>query len=418
MEWKMPDLGEGVQEGEIVKWLVKEGETVSMDQPLVEVMTDKATMELPSPVEGKIEKLLVQVGDIIKVGHGMALLGGGAAKSSAPAQKKEPKAQPAAVERIKRERLAPAASVGSGETAGEARLGKALASPAVRYLARELNVDLQRIPGSGPGGRILKSDVEQVAGGGAQLPAQGGSGRFAGPTPPPLVSYGPEKREPLRGLRRKIAEHMVLSRRTATHFAHFDEIDMTSLVKLRNKEKMKAKKAGVKLTFLPYIIQAVIEGLKKYPSMNASLDENSQEVVLKEYFNIGVAVATPNGLIVPNIKDADKKDLYTLARETVRLSEAVRGGKFAVEEVKGGTFTLTNIGSIGGILSTPIINYPEVAIMGLHQIKERPMVVKGKVKVRSVMYVSVSADHRVVDGAEVARFVNVVKEKIEGAEFS
>ncbi|MBI4223456.1 MAG: 2-oxo acid dehydrogenase subunit E2 [Deltaproteobacteria bacterium] len=234
---------------------------------------------------------------------------------------------------------------------------------------------------------------------------------------PQSVVRGPEKsaeqRQPLRGLRRKIAEHMSLSRRTAAHFTHVDEADLTDLAALRESAQATAKAKGVKLTYLPYIIKAVIEGLKKYPQVNASLDEEKQEVILKRYYNIGVAVATEEGLIVPVVKNADRLSLWDLAAEIWRLGEAARNKKIALEELKGGTFSLTNIGSIGGVMSAPIINYPEVAIMGLHQIKPRPVVKNDKIVVRQIMYISISADHRVVDGAEVAVFLKEVIQILE-----
>lgn len=387
MEWKMPDLGEGVQEGEIVKWLVKEGDSVALDQHLVEIMTDKATMEIPSSVEGALKKILVKEGDVGKVGQTLALIEGAAAskeqiKKEKPAPVKPVPQKPVAVERILPERKTGA---------------KPLAAPTVRRLAMEQGIDLSAIRGTGPGGRILTEDL--------QAGAKVGALRF--------VSAGPEVRKPLRGLRRKIADHMVLSRKTAAHFTHFDEADLTELVQLRDQAKKEAQAKGVKLTYLPYIIKAVVEGLKKYPQMNASLDEATQEVVYKKYFNIGVAVATPDGLIVPVVKEADKKNLYELARETARLGDAARNHKIALEDLKGGCFTITNIGSIGGMLSAPIINYPEVAIMGLHQIKPRPVVKDGKIAVGQIMYISVSADHRVVDGAEAAAFLKEVIQILE-----
>lgn len=402
MEWKLPDLGEGVQEGEIVKWLVKEGETISTDQQLVEIMTDKATMELPSPLEGTVEKILVKEGSVAKVGQPLAVIRGGEAVSSVKQEK------PAEVVMEVREPVEKAVSLKRVASRPRPSGAKALASPTVRRMAREQGIDLKQIEGSGPAGRVLTKDLEGTVRPVVSLisgvPAAGQ------PEAPPAkwISYGPEERQPLRGLRRKIAEHMVLSRKTAAHFTHVDEADLTDLVLLREQEKTKAKQAGVRLTYLAYILKAVLEGLKKHPAVNASIDASTQELVLKQYYNLGIAVATPQGLIVPNVKKADQKNLYELAQETTRLGEAARSNKITLEDLKGGTFTITNIGSIGGILSAPIINYPEVAIMGLHQIKPRPMVVDGGIEVRQMMYISVSADHRVMDGADVAQFLRDV----------
>ncbi|OGQ04083.1 MAG: hypothetical protein A2W61_02775 [Deltaproteobacteria bacterium RIFCSPLOWO2_01_44_7] len=383
MDWKMPDLGEGVQEGEIIKWLVKEGDKVHFDQHLVEIMTDKATMEIPSPIDGVVQKIVMKEGSIAKIGQTLAVIGG----EGAPKEKREESF-------VKRE--APTKQI-SRDTLHEIRTTKVpLASPAIRQLARELNVDLEKIVGTGPGGRIMKEDVEKVR-----------SSKFE------VRRMKDEERIPLRGLRRKIAEHMVLSRKTAAHFTHVDEVDLTELVALRNRDKKGAESKGVKLTYLPYIMKAVIEGLKKHPYVNASLDEATHEIILKKYYNIGVAVATEEGLIVPVVKKADSLSLIELAKAVSLLSEQARSHKIALEDLKGGTFTLTNIGSVGGIVSAPIINYPEVAIMGLHKIKPTPVVKDGKVVVRDVMWISVSADHRVVDGAYLATFLNEVIKILE-----
>lgn len=383
MDWKMPDLGEGVQEGEVIKWLVKEGEPVALDQHLVEIMTDKATMEIPSSAEGVVQKILVREGEIAKVGQTMAVIGGEIGD-------RRPETRDQRLETGDKR---------PGRMTHDAphMTGKALASPAVRRMARDLGIDLSKVHGSGPGGRVLAEDLKEK-----------NKTHDA-----PRMTHDGEERIPLRGLRRKIAEHMTLSRKTAAHFTHVDEADLTELVLLREKAKKGAEAKGVKLSYLPYILQAVIHGLKKFPQMNASLDDSAQEVILKRYYNIGVAVATDQGLIVPVVKNADRLELFALAKEIYRLGEAAREGKIALEDLKGGTFTVTNIGSIGGVLSAPIINYPEVAIMGLHQIKPRPMVIDGKVAIRQMMYITLSADHRVVDGAEAARFLKEVITMLE-----
>ncbi|MDP2599519.1 MAG: dihydrolipoamide acetyltransferase family protein [Deltaproteobacteria bacterium] len=437
MEWKMPDLGEGVQEGEIVKWLVKEGDKISHDQHLVEIMTDKATMEIPSPRDGILEKILVKEGEIAKVGQAMAEIATEGTKDQGPGtrdQKKEER-EPGVIARgeapkqslvekrdDKREIASrPAAARNDKET--EVKATKALASPMIRQMAREMHVDLDAVKGSGAGGKITKSDVQAyVRRGSTSSPRAGveGSPRAvsttARPEPvegPKLPSFGEEERIPLKGLRRKIAEHMVLSRKTAAHFTHVDEADFTELMALRDEAKKSAQAAGVKLTYLPYIIKAVIHGLKKFPMMNSSLDEGSGEIVLKKYFNIGVAVATEEGLIVPVVKNADQLSIIAIAKEISRLSDAARARKISLEDLKGGTFTITNIGSIGGVFSAPVVNYPEVAIMGLHKIKPTPVAKEGEVVIRNMMFISISGDHRVVDGAEVAAFLKEVIACIE-----
>lgn len=389
MQWKLPDLGEGVQEGEIVQWLVKEGDTISVDQPLLEIMTDKATMEIPSSVEGLLQKLYVKEGDIAKIGQVLADIG----ESKEEENLAPPKMESREVKEISTPNVTPSTMRHS-----------LLASPSVRRRAREKGIDLNQFSGSGPEGRLLISDLE-----GGQKPVIGN--QTVAQTSP--ISGGPEERQPLRGLRRKIAEHMVLSRRTAAHFSHFDEIDLTDLVELRKKQKTEAEKWGIKLTFLAYFVKAAAKALQKFPSVNASLDDNTQEIVLKKYFNIGIAVATPNGLIVPNIKNADQLSLFEIAKEITRLGEAARNNKIELGDLKHGTFTLTNIGSIGGILSVPIVNYPEAAIVGVHKTKPSVEVVDGEFAVRQMMQISLSGDHRVIDGADAARFINEMKRSLE-----
>ncbi|MDO8527179.1 MAG: dihydrolipoamide acetyltransferase family protein [Deltaproteobacteria bacterium] len=421
MEWKMPDLGEGVQEGEVIRWLVKEGDKVTFDQHLVEIMTDKATMEIPCPMDGVVQQIVLKEGAIAKIGQTLAIIGEGAGEQKPNAQNQTPKEEEKMESRetkeetkIENEKQKSEARSTKNEVPSERSvrpdlpqggpLGveghpsqKPLASPAVRQFARDKGLDLTRVKGSGPGGRILKEDLE----------------KDSGHRTSNIEHREGEERVPLRGLRRKIAEHMVLSLKTAAHFTHVDEADFTELMALRESAKKVAEAKGVKLTYLPFILKAVIEGLKKFPSMNASLDDQTHEVILKKYFNIGIAVATEDGLMVPVIKNADTLGLLDLAREIKRLSEAARARKIALEDLKGGTFTLTNIGSIGGMFSSPVINYPEVAIMGLHKIKPTPVVRDNKIVVRQMMYISIAADHRVVDGAEVASFLNTVIEFIE-----
>lgn len=390
MEWKMPDLGEGVQEGEILKWLVKEGEKVSIDQHLVEIMTDKATMEIPSSISGTVQKIVMKEGSVAKIGQTLAVIGEGAAAPAKEAPSAAPATAPAKIPAPPPAPTPAGAAVQPAPASGAA----VLAAPAVRQLARELGIDLNKVRGRGPGGRILAEDVQEA--------------KKNIRIPP-----GEEVRMPLRGLRRKIAEHMSLSRKTAAHFHHIDEADLTELVALREKSKKEAEAKRVKLSFLPYFIKAVAMGLKKFPQINASLDEEAHEIILKKYYNIGVAVATDSGLIVPVVKNADRLSLLDLAKETARLGEAARAGKLALDDLKNSTFTITNIGSIGGILSAPIINTPEAAIMGLHQIKPRPMVIEEAVAIRQMMYIAISADHRIVDGADVARFLKEVIQILE-----
>jgi len=395
-EFKLPDIGEGVHEGEITKWLVKEGDPIKEEQLFVEVMTDKVTVQLPSPYTGTVLKILAKEGEVVRVGSPIIVVGeeGEAAPPAPPAA---PTAAPAAP---------PAATAPSGPSFGEI-----LATPAVRKLARERNVDLASIRGTGPRGRITEEEVRAAASGAkpgmAVAPAV--PSITARPSPPGAL----EERLPVHGIRRRISEKMHKSKTTAAHFTYVEEVDMTPLVHLRERLKGKAERKGVRLTYLPFLIRAVVAALKDHPTLNATLDDEKQEIVVKRYYNIGVATATDAGLIVPVIHDADKKDLYALAGEIERLAEASRTNKLTPQDVQGGTFSITSLGALGGILATPIINWPEVAIVGIHRIEKRPVVHNDQVVVREMMYLTCSFDHRVIDGHIGAAFVESLKEYLE-----
>jgi len=395
MEWKLPDLGEGIVEGEIVKWLVREGDSVAHDQHLVEIMTDKATMELPIPVSGKITKIVAHVGDSIKVGQALALV-------ETEATKEKPKETSTKEDEKNSYQEKPKAALKSEVSKFEKREGKALASPSVRALAHRLHVDINSIEASGLHGRVSRADVERATRGLSSISEDQGKGETSHNHP--IIIEGPIERIPLRGLRRKISLHMSISRKFAAHFTHMDEIDLTELKALREKQSREANHEKIKLTYLAYFVKAVAEALKKHPYLNASLDDEKQEVILKKYYTIGIAVATENGLMVPVIKNVDKRNVFEIAKEIVRLRDDARQGKIVLSDLRGGTFTVTNIGSIGGILSAPIINYPEVAIMGFHEIKPKPVVRNNEIVIRDMMNISLSGDHRVVDGAHAAQF--------------
>jgi 2-oxoglutarate dehydrogenase complex dihydrolipoamide succinyltransferase (E2) component len=395
-EFKLPDLGEGIAEGEVLKWMVKEGDPVTEDQPLVEVMTDKVNVQIPAPRSGKVSKILVKEGDIAKVGQTIVVIddgsAGGAQSIPAPTTSKTvntvaPQTQPAAP------------SQGS------------LATPATRRLARELGVDIATVQGSGPQGRVTDEDVRRFAGSSRSGPAT-----IAVQQAPPMHALqGGAKEElvPLRGIRKTISERMLKSLQTTAQVTHVDEADMTELVLLREAFKGSAEKRGVRLTYLPFIIKGLVPALKEFPYVNSSLDEQNGNIVLKKYYNIGIATDTEQGLIVPVVKSVDTKDIFELAGEIERLADKARHGQLTLDEVRGSTFTITNVGAIGGIFATPIINLPEVAIMGLHKITKRPVVREGKVEIRDMTYLSLTFDHRVVDGAYAARFTNRVIETVQ-----
>ncbi len=403
-EFRLPDVGEGVAEGEVVKWLVKEGAEVKENQPLVEIMTDKVNVEIPSPRKGTILKLMAKEGEAVKVGQVLLVLGEKGEQTSAPAAtltSTPTAAKPAAATPAK-PTVAPPSPVLAAVMPKKPQ--EILATPATRKLARDLGVDLATVQGTGSGGRIVDDDVKRYKDVGGRAAAVAVT--VAGPR-------GIEERVPLRGVRRKVAEHMVKSRDTAAQVTHVDEVDMTELVQLREKAKVSAEKRGVKLTYLPFIIKALIPALKQYPYLNASLDDEKEEIVLKKYYNIGMATDTEQGLVVPVIKGAEQMSITQLAAEIVRLSERARAGQLTLDEIQGSTFTITNVGGIGGVFATPIINYPEVAILGVHKITKRPVVKDNQVMIREMTYLSVSFDHRVLDGAMAAQFMNVIKQYLE-----
>ncbi len=409
MDFKLPDIGEGIHEGEIVKWLVKEGDAVKEDQPLVEVMTDKATVEIPSPVKGKIQKIYFKEGSVVQVESVMVTIAEEGEVKAAPAvsghSQDVPRFRGVQAPQPKEQNIHVSPDVTrSGSDA------QALATPAIRKLAKDLNVDLSKVSGTGPGGRITEQDLKGSPGPASSTVRQKesvtkgeGSPRF---TAQPVPKSGPEERIPLRGVRKTIAHHLQMSKHFAPHYSYVEEVDMTDLMKLRNEKKKEAEKQGIKLTYLAYIVKALISSLKEFPYLNASLDETTQEIVLKKYYHIGVAVATPDGLIVPVIKNADQKNVLDVAKEIVHLSDAVKSNKATPQDLKGSTFTVTSIGSIGGVFATPIINYPDAAIMGVNKIIEKPIVKDGKIVPRHMMYLSLTLDHRVVDGAIAAHFMN------------
>jgi pyruvate dehydrogenase E2 component (dihydrolipoamide acetyltransferase) len=341
-EFKLPDLGEGVREGEIARWLVEVGQEIAEDDPLVEIQTDKTTVEIPSPAAGKVAQILVDEGELVPVGTPLILIGSdGEASARAPE--------------------------------------KVQATPLVRRIAEEVGVDLGAVQGTGPGGRITEDDVRGAAG-----PVEG------------------ERREPLRGVRRQIAEHLTRSHREVPSVTVVEECDFTALSQSRGE-----------LSYLPYVLQAVVDGLKAFPELNATLA--GSEIVYWERYDIGLAVQTEQGLVVPVLRRADEKSLDELATEAARLAEGARAGNLPAEELRGSTFTVTSAGRLGGLFATPLVNHPEVGILGLHRIGPRPAVVEGEVVAREIGWLSCTFDHRVVDGARASEFLLAVIDRLESA---
>ncbi|MFC2169290.1 dihydrolipoamide acetyltransferase family protein [Acidobacteriota bacterium] len=394
-QFKFPDIGEGITEGEIVKWIVKEGDRIKEDQILGEIETDKAIVEIPSPYEGTILKLHFKQKDIVKVGDVLVTIG---EKGEAVFDEPEKEIIEAEIE------LAPSVVGEIKETREEIK--EVLATPRVRKLALELEVDIKEIKGSGPQGRITEDDVKQAK----KQKAAAVEIKPAIKVKAKYDFYGYIDHIPLRGVRRATAQRMRESLSKAAHVTHFDEADVTELTKTRVEMKKKAAEEGIKLTYLPFIVKGVVNALKDHPMLNATLDEENQEIVVKKYYNIGIAVDIPDGLIVPVVKAADQKSIFELAAEIQKLAEATKKRTIDLADLKGGTFSITNVGMIGGEAATPIINYPEVAILATLKISPRARVEGANIVVKNILPLCLSFDHRVIDGAEAARFtIDLVK---------
>ncbi|HEU4382045.1 MAG TPA: dihydrolipoamide acetyltransferase family protein [Anaeromyxobacteraceae bacterium] len=423
----LPDIGEGVVEAEIQQWFVKPGDEVAEDQPLVEVMTDKATVTIPSPRRGRVTKLFWKEGDVAKVHEPLLELeveagqeaGGGQASPSGRGHSDSAAAM--------REGAAPSATSGQASPSGRGQSDsasamrgegpstvarrKALATPAVRAAARQMGVDIDAVVGTGPGGRVTKDDLARGGGNGHGTAAWVAPAATARPA---AAGQAPaEERIPLRGVRRRIAEKMALSKRTAAHFTFVDQVDVTELARAKETIAAAAREEGVRVTFLPFVVKAALWALKRFPQLNASLDEEKQEIVLKRHYDIGIASATEGGLLVPVVRAADRLSLLDLAREIERLAQDSKAGKASPEDQGGSTFTVTSLGALGGLFATPVINYPEVAILGIHAIRPTPVAREGQVVVRDVMHVSLTSDHRVVDGHLAAAFTAEVIRLLE-----
>jgi pyruvate dehydrogenase E2 component (dihydrolipoamide acetyltransferase)/2-oxoisovalerate dehydrogenase E2 component (dihydrolipoyl transacylase) len=405
MEFKLPELGEGVYEAEAVRWLVQAGQSVKPGQALLEVLTDKATMEVPAPFGGVIRNLLVEPGQKITIGQAILQYDdkAGAATTQTPKPESTPKT-PDAAEAPKSDstlKTPIAAHVHSLVRDNGAPANAALikAAPSVRLMARKLGIDVAQVRGSGPEGRVLIDDLAQYVGAGK-----------ASISAPPSADYGkPGTRIKFAGLRRKIAEHMVQSKHTIPHYTYVDECDVTDLVKLRESLKDAFAKKGAKLTYLAFFVKAVVAALKDVPIVNATLNEEAGEIVLHDQYHIGIAVATPAGLILPVVHEADKKSLLDVAKEIERLSQDARLGKNKLEDLRGATFSITSIGNLGGLFATPIIPHPQLGILGVGKIVRRPVFdERGQIKAAEMVYLSFSFDHRVLDGAVGAAFGNAV----------
>lgn len=437
-EFKVPDIGEGVVEAEILGWRVAEGDAVVEEQVLVDLLTDKAEIEIPSPVAGRVHRLHAEVGDVVPVGAVLIEIddAGGAAAETRPAApapagaemppaRQEARPPPPAPEVPEPEpaappRAAPPAPPSPARPAAppsgrppsmpdrprsrqlaSARRRPVEAVPAVRDLAGRVGVDLEDVRGTGPGGRIMRRDVERHRAGAEVEPA---------PFAPPEQDEPDWERRPLRGLRRAIARRMVLARRTAAHFTYVEEVDVTHLLE-------RARETGADVSPLAFIAHATARTLPRHPMLNASIDDAREELILKRTVHLGIATATEGGLLVPVVRDAGRFTPSELAREIERLAERAREGRLRPAELKGSTFTISSLGKLGGIVSTPIVNYPEVAILGVNAIRSAAAFVDGEVRERRVMNLSISVDHRIADGLVAAEFIRDLGQILESADF-
>jgi len=425
-EIKLPDLGEGVIEGEIVKWLVKVGDVITEDQALLDIMTDKATVTVPSPRAGKVTRVFGKEGEIAKVHHALVELevdgASKPARASAP-RPSGPRAKGSAPRAAAPQMVAPPPPASSPMAQAKATLSvvpsneNVLATPVTRRMARTHGIDLATVSGTGPQGRVLKKDVEAFMSTGSEAVA------VSAPAPrfvsAPLASGAGDERIAIKGLRKKIAEKMVKSKFTAPHYTFVEEVDVTELVGLRTRlnQQVAKEKDAVKISFLPFFCKALVQAFKRYPTVNSNMDEARQELIVRGEYNIGIAAATPQGLTVPVVKQVDRWSLRGLAQEIARLGAAARDQKLRMEELTGGSFTITSLGQTGGLFATPIINHPETAIMGVHKMRKRPIVQEDEsIVVRDMSMFSFSFDHRVIDGALGAEFAYEVIRYIERPE--
>lgn len=447
-QFKLPDIGEGIHEGEIVKWFVKPGDKVQEDDVLCEVQNDKAVVEIPSPVAGTVEEVLVDEGTVATVGQvlvtfdapGYEDLKFKGEDEDAPAEQPKQEKTEAQVQstmesgqKIEKEAAeapAPAGQTGAGAAAApQAEVDpnrNIVAMPSVRKYAREKGVDIRQVAGSGKNGRIVKDDIDSFLSGGAPAAAAPKAEqaqetqveeapKAAAVQAIPEGQY-PETREKMSGIRKAIAKAMVNSKHTAPHVTLMDEVDVAKLVAHRKKFKEVAAEKGIKLTFLPYVVKALTSALREYPALNTSLDDATSEIVHKHYYNIGIAADTDKGLLVPVVKDADRKSVFSISNEINELAGKARDGKLAPDEMKGASCTITNIGSAGGQWFTPVINHPEVAILGIGRIAEKPVVKDGEIVAAPVLALSLSFDHRMIDGATAQHALNHIKRLLNDPE--
>jgi pyruvate dehydrogenase E2 component (dihydrolipoamide acetyltransferase) len=421
MEFRLPDLGEGTTEAELIRWLVKPGDSVKLDQPVAEVQTDKVLVELPSPVAGIMGRLLVAEGVVAPVGTVLFEIdeAGSEAVASKQVNGRAHREEAAPVGASANGLVGQAAGADGWSPVADNSVRKAIATPAIRRMARERGIDLTAVPGSGPAGRVLESDLDQFSAGTSvaskqaeAAPVLAAADRSSSPMPSEDDGVE-EERIPLRGLRRRIAENMVLSTSTIPHVSSMVEVEVSGLVALRKSAVSAAEAKGVKLSYLPYVVKALVRALREFPYVNGSIDSDTHEIVLKRNYHIGIAVATPDGLLVPVVHHADRLTVLEIAGEITRLTDGARARTLGMQDLRGSTFTVSNFGSVGGFFATPIINPGEAAILGLGRIVDRPWVVDGRVEPRPILPLSFTADHRLIDGELAMQFLNLLISLLE-----
>jgi pyruvate dehydrogenase E2 component (dihydrolipoamide acetyltransferase) len=445
-QFRLPDIGEGIHEGEIVKWFVEPGKKVEEDDVLCEVQNDKAVVEIPSPVAGTVEEILVKEGETAVVGDVLVTFDApgyenlqfkgehGEEETEADVQSTAEAGQDINKEEVKAEEAQKqhTESTGAGkqpeDVKGENQQEnkRVIAMPSVRKYAREKNVDIHMVTGTGKNGRILKEDIDKYLSAPEEVkeaPAakeapQAAEAKQEDKPKAPVIPEGdyPETREKMSGIRRAIAKAMVNSKHTAPHVTIMDEVDVTELVAHRKKFKAVAAEKGIKLTYLPYVVKALVSALREYPALNTSVDDETEEIIHKHYYNIGIAADTERGLLVPVVKRADSKSVFAISKEINELAEKARSGKLGPNEMSGGSCTITNIGSAGGQWFTPVINHPETAILGIGRISEKPVVKNGEIVAAPVLALSLSFDHRVIDGVTAQQALNHVKRLLSDPE--
>lgn len=428
-EFKLPDIGEGIHEGEIAKWLVAEGDKINEDDVLVEIQNDKAVVEIPSPVDGTISKIHIGEGEVTTVGTTIVTIDDGSEDSGSAEETEEQPEEKA--EKTSGKPADDAAKPADEEQASEESPNKekkqadkdtsdndkiVIAMPSVRKFARENNVNIKEVTGTGKNGRILKEDIENFGSESAEpretkasADDSAAASETAQQAPAKQQTGELETREKMSGMRKAIAKAMVNSKHTSPHVTHIDEVEVDALWDHRKKFKEIAAEQNVKLTFLPYVVKALVSALKKYPELNTSIDNETFEVIQKHYYNVGIAADTEKGLVVPVVKDADKLSMFEISDEINELATKARDGKLSSEEMKGGSVTISNLGSAGGKWFTPVINQPEVAILGIGRIEEQPVVKDGEIVAARVLALSLSYDHRQIDGATAQNALNHIK---------